>query len=48
MGGKEKPTMNEVIAANIRNRRENRAWTQEHLAEAAKISVCREPKRVEG
>ena len=40
--------MNEVIAANIRNRRENRAWTQEHLAEAAQISVRTVQRAEEG
>jgi transcriptional regulator with XRE-family HTH domain len=31
--------MNEVVAANIRTHREKKAWTQEHLAGAADVTV---------
>ncbi|MEZ4364602.1 MAG: helix-turn-helix transcriptional regulator [Kofleriaceae bacterium] len=40
--------MNDVIAANIRNRREHLAWTQEHLAEAAQLSVRTVQRAEEG
>jgi transcriptional regulator with XRE-family HTH domain len=39
--------MNEIIASNVRQLREQRGWSQEHLAQAAGINV-RPLQRVEG
>jgi len=48
MGKKEARAMNDVVATNIRQHRERNAWTQEHLADAAQLSVRTVQRAEEG